>query len=80
MWAAIIGIISSLIGFFFPKKDERDEERKAGEALGRAQAGQAAAEGELHDIAKASAARDAVTDDAASLLSDSNNAGPAKPV
>lgn len=80
MWAIFLKLIPVFLGWFgIGSKDERDTERAAGEELGAAKAGQAADVGELHDIAKADAARSAVSDDAAAVLRDPANAGPAGP-
>lgn len=50
-----------------------------GEKLGRAETTESDALGELHDIQAAKVARDGVSDDTSSIVSDPSNAGPAKP-
>lgn len=77
MWALALKLLGIAVGFFFPAKDERDEERKAGQDLGNAQAGRAAAEGQLNDIAMANQARNSVSDDADDILRDPANQGAA---
>lgn len=79
MWGLILKVAAWALGIFSPAKDERDAERAAGEDLGAAKAGQTAAVGELHDIEKANSARNAVSDDAGSVMLDPANAGPASP-
>lgn len=79
MWALLLKLASLALGLFFPAKDERDTERQSGEELGAAKAGQAAAKGELDDIAKGDAARTATGNDADSILRDPANSGPARP-
>ncbi len=79
MWAIILGIIEKLLGLF-RAKTEAEVAHDQGLAQGKAEAGRDAAEGELHDIAKADAARNSVRDDDVDgILSDPANRGPDKP-
>lgn len=76
MWSAAASLLMWVLGLFgFGKPDPM----KQGEALGKAETTSADAIGELHDIQDASDARSAVSNDAAAVLHDPNNAGPAKP-
>lgn len=80
MWKLLLSLLPTVLGWFgIGTKDERDTERQSGEELGAAKAGQAAAKGELDDIAKGDAARTATGNDADSILRDPANSGPARP-
>lgn len=76
MWDLLADALSFVLGLFgFGKPDPVAQ----GEKLGKAEHGQADAQGELSDISKANAARNSVDDSAAAILRDSANSGPAKP-
>lgn len=79
MWALILGIIDKVLGLF-RAKTEAEVAHDQGLAQGKAETQRDADEGELHDIAKADQARNAVRDDdVGGLLDDPANRGPAKP-
>lgn len=76
MWKTILGIVSSLVSYFFGSSpDERDKERDAGERLGKAESEAKSATEELQDAQKAADARNALSDAPDAILRDVNNAG-----
>lgn len=76
MWSLAASLLTWILGLLgFGKPDPVAQ----GEKLGKAEQGQADAQGELSDISKANAARNSVDDSAAAILSDPNDSGPVKP-
>ena len=80
MWALVLKFLPVVLGWFgIGQKDERDISHDQGVAQGKAETERDSAVGELHDIAKADAARSAVRDDdVGGMLNDPANRGPAK--
>lgn len=72
MWALALRLLGWAVGFFFPAKDERDEERKAGERLGVEETENTNAKSGLSEVSKAVKAREdnrgAIASDPGKLL------------
>ena len=76
MWTILGDILVWALGLFGIGKPDPIAQ---GEKLGKAEQGQADAQGELRDIQAANTARNSVDDSAGAIMCDGNNSGPVKP-